>query len=110
MKKTCSQFDTFPTNNVITKNYVNNIDTNLWHAHLGHYFNNNIMDFVIEHTRNHDKNCHQCKITKLKRKPFYISPNNATKPLKLIHSDVVGKLETSYNVFNYYVTFLDDFF
>jgi len=30
--------------------------------------------------------------------------------LELIHSDVVGKLETSYNDFNHYVTFLDDFF
>jgi len=37
------------------------------------------------------------------------SPNNATKSMELVHSDVVGKLETSYNDFNYYVTFLDDF-
>jgi len=42
-------------------------------------------------------NCRQCKITKLKRKPFYSSPNNASKPMELVHS--VGKLETSYNDF-----------
>jgi len=29
--------------------------------------------------------------------------------MELVHSDVVGKLEISYNDFNYYVTFLDDF-
>jgi len=29
--------------------------------------------------------------------------------MELVHSDVVGKLETSYNDFNYYVSFLDDF-
>ena len=42
-------FDTVPTNNIITKNYVNNIDTNLWHARLGHYFSNNIKDYIIYH-------------------------------------------------------------
>jgi len=29
--------------------------------------------------------------------------------MELVHSDVAGKLETSYNDFNYYVIFLDDF-
>jgi len=68
---------------------------------LGHFYNNDIKDFVIEHTKHHnDKNCCQCKITKLKRKSFYSSPNNASKPMELVHSDVVGKLETSYNDFN----------
>jgi len=103
-------FDTIPSNNTISKNYVFIIDTNLWHARLGHFYNNDIKDFVIEHTKYHnDKNWRQCKITKLKRKPFYSSPNNASKPMELVHSDVVGKLEISYNDFNYYVTFLDDF-
>jgi len=46
------------------------------------------------------------QITKLKRKPFYSSHNNASKPMELVHSVVSGKLETSYNDFNYYVTFL----
>jgi len=103
-------FDTITSNNTISKNYVFSINTNLWHARLGHFYNNDIKDFVIEHTKHHnDKNCRQCKITNLKRKPFYSSPNNALKPMELVHSDVVGKLETSYNDFNYYVTFLDDF-
>jgi len=43
------------------------------------------------------------------KKPFYSSPNNATKPMKLVHSDVIGKQETFFNDFNYYVTFLYDF-
>ena len=37
----------------------------------------------------------------MRRKPFYAIEN--------IHSDVVGKLKTSYNDFNYYVTFMDDY-
>ena len=45
----------------------------------------------------------------MKKKPFYTSINKSTHPFQLIHSDVVGKFITSYNGFNYYVTFLDDF-
>ena len=45
----------------------------------------------------------------MKKKTFYTSVNKSTHPLKLIHSDVVGKFITSYKGFNYYVTFLDDF-
>jgi len=46
----------------------------------------------------------------MKKKPFYTSINKSTHPLQLIQSDVVCKLITSYNGFNYYVTFLDDFY
>jgi len=103
-------FNTTPTNNINIINQISNIDTSLWHARLGHYNNKDIKNFVIEHAyNNNNKDCHQCKISKLKRKPFYNSPNNVEKPLELIHTDVVGKLETSYNGYNYYVTFLDDF-
>ena len=45
----------------------------------------------------------------MKKKPFYSSFNKSTHSLQLIHSDVVGKFITSYNGYNYYVTFLDDF-
>ena len=40
----------------LTKNFVYNIDTNLWHTHIAHYYyNNNIKDFVIEHTKKKNK-------------------------------------------------------
>jgi len=55
-------FDTVPTNNIASKFFVYNIDTNLWHDRLDHYYNNNNKNFVIKHTKNHNnKNCHQCK-------------------------------------------------
>ena len=89
------------------KNYK--IDNNKNNNHLGHYYNN-IKIFVIKHTKNHkDKNFHQYIITKLKKKLFYSSSNNATKLMELVHFNVVGILKTSYNDFNCYVTFLDDF-
>jgi len=79
-------------------------------SRLVHYDNKNVQNFVIEHLKLHNsKNCYQCKISKLKKKLFYNTINKADKPLELIHTDVVRKLENSYNDFNYYVTFLNDF-
>ena len=40
----------------LPKNFVYNTDTNLWHVRLDHYYNNNIKDFVIEHTKSHNDN------------------------------------------------------
>jgi len=105
-------FKTFPckiTSN--NNNHIHNINYDLWHARLGHFNNNkDIKLFVLEHTSNHNKkDCHQCKISKLKKKPFYSSFKKAEKPMELVHTDVVGKLENSYLGFNYYVTFLDDY-
>ena len=97
--------------NLINNTNVINFDYDLWHARLGHFNNNkNIQDFVLKHTNLHNKkDCSQCHISKMKKKPFYSSFNKSTHPLQLIHSDVVGKFITSYNGYNYYVTFLDDF-
>jgi len=78
-------------------------------ARLGHFNNKDIKNFVIEYTSNlNNKDFYQCKISKLKRKPFYRSPNKTEKPQEVIHTDVVGKLETFYG-FNYYITFIDDY-
>ncbi|KAG4106214.1 hypothetical protein H8356DRAFT_1323584 [Neocallimastix lanati (nom. inval.)] len=120
----------FKNNDIVLLNvyYESNIQNNLISTHSilkngcaiimkrvnnkdRHYYNNNTKDFIIiEHTKNRtDKNCRQCKITKLKRKPFNSSPNNAIKPMELVHSDVAGKLETSYNDFNYYMRMVQIF-
>eukprot|EP00833_Pecoramyces_ruminatium_P016099 jgi/Orpsp1_1/1190131/evm.model.d7180000076770.1 len=130
-KENLFSFDSTPdyslVNSVLNNIHINNINDNsfnssqmnidasfdydLWHARLGHFNNNkNIKDFVTKHITLHKrKNCDQCNISKLKIKPFYNSINNTSEPLELVHSDVVGKLDNSYNNFNYYVTFLDDF-
>jgi len=90
---------------------INNFDYDLWHAWLGHFNNNkDIENFVLNHTCIHNKkDSTQCKISKMRKKPFYAIENSTTQPLQLVHSDVVGKLKTSYNDFNYYITFMDDY-
>jgi len=45
----------------------------------------------------------------LRRKPFSASESFTTESLELVHTDVVNKLETSFQGYNYYLTFLDDF-
>ena len=55
------------------------------------------------------KECPKCKISKLRKKPYSASDYFTTEPLELVHTDVVGKLETSFQGYNYYLTFLDDF-
>jgi len=95
---------------ITSKNHVFHIDTVLWHPRSGHYVNKNIQNFVIEHLKLYiSKNCHQCKISKLKKKPFYNTLNKSEIPMELVHTDVIGKLENSFNDFNYYFTFLDGF-
>jgi len=50
------------------------------------------------------------QISKLKKKKtFYSILKKAENPIELVHTDVVGKLETSYLGYNYYVSFLDDY-
>jgi len=90
---------------------VNFIDNNLWHSRLGHFCNvKDIKSFVNEHTKLHNKKeCQQCKISKMKKQPFYSTEDTTTEPFQLVHSDVVGKLQNSYQGYSYYVTFLDDF-
>ena len=90
---------------------IHNVDYSLWHSRLGHFNNyNNIKEFIIKHTSFHNKKeCPKCKISKLRRKPFSASDSFTTEPLELVHTDVVCKLETSFQGYNYYLTFLDDF-
>jgi len=51
------------------------------------------------------------KKKKKKKKTFYNTFNKFEKPLELIHTNVVRKLENSFfNNFKYSITFLDVFF
>jgi len=45
----------------------------------------------------------------MKRSTYHKSENRATRPLELVHSDIVGKLENSYNDFNFFLTLMDDY-
>jgi hypothetical protein len=47
MKKTCSRLIQFLQIIIVTKNFIYNIDTNLWHSRWDHDFKNSIKNFVI---------------------------------------------------------------
>ena len=79
--KNLFSFNTTPTNNINIINQISDIDTSLWHARLGHYNNKDIKNFVIDHAyNNNNKDCHQCKISKLKENLFII-PQTTQKNL-----------------------------
>eukprot|EP00833_Pecoramyces_ruminatium_P016113 jgi/Orpsp1_1/1190145/evm.model.d7180000076896.1 len=89
---------------------VNYIEHDLWHFRLGHFNNPNLDKFVIEHTKDHNKEaCITCKLSKLRRNKFEKSLNKSTRLFELVHTDVVGPLTLSYSGYTYYVTFLDDY-
>jgi transposase InsO family protein len=57
-----------------------------------------------------DELCHGCQTGKSHRLPFPPSHKRATKPLEVIHSDLVGPLQSlSIQGNQYFATFLDDF-
>jgi len=69
-----------------SKDYnINNVDLKLWHALLGHYYNQNLQKFLennnIKEEKNDNINCEDCKISKLKKKT--IQQNNQQKFLTI---------------------------
>jgi len=90
----------------------NNLDQyslSIWHKRLYHFYNNNLIKFLNGHTINKTLYI-GCKISKLKKEPFRKTLNaRSTRPLELIHSDIIGPLKESRNNFKYILTFLDDF-
>ena len=56
------------------------------------------------------KLCESCVKGKLHRNPFTSSERYTRKPLKLVHTDVCGKLEaSSLSGGQYFLTFIDDY-
>ena len=64
----------------------------------------------IEFTENEPqiKNCERCTIGKQCRLPFKENTNFSSHKLALIHSDLVGHMETQ-SLGKYLLTFIDDF-
>ena len=53
--------------------------------------------------------CNDCAINKKPAPEYKMNPNPATKVLQRVHTDMSGKLKTSLQGNNYYITFIDEF-
>ena len=80
----------------------------IWHLRLCHFYNNNLRKYLEGHNIK-KSNCIDCKSSKLKKAPLNKSTSHASRPLELIHSDVLGLLKLSRNNYKYVITFLDDY-
>ncbi|KAI7815493.1 Retrovirus-related Pol polyprotein, partial [Rhyzopertha dominica] len=80
--------------------------TLIWHQRFGHMKK---LPEVCKITNTNEK-CDICIQGKMKRKKFEVSKEETNEILKIVHSDVVGKITpNSLGGAQYFVTFLDDF-
>jgi len=95
------------------KNYIFNInklnhDNKLiWHRRLGHYYIENIDDYL--NLRNIiEPLCIDCRISKMKRKPYNKEMPKASDILEVIHYDIIGPINDSINGMRFIITFIDE--
>lgn len=89
----------------------------LWHRRLGHLnlqsmkkMRNAVEGIKFEDDVQSIENCEICSMGKQCRQSFPRSTNETTKILELVHSDMVGPMETlSIGKARYILTFIDDF-
>ena len=53
--------------------------------------------------------CDTCNFSKFARLPFNSSLSRASKPFEIVHSDIWGPINESFDGYKYFVTFVDDF-
>jgi len=97
--------------NLLNQNLYNINDeksNKIWHNRLGHYYNENMENYLKEHKINNNE-CIECKISKLNRKPHNGITPKATKINEIIYSDIMGPIQESINQYKYIITFIDDF-
>lgn len=85
-----------------------------WHKTLGHPSNNVLFKIIKACNLNVSNEnltfCSACQEGKSHKLPFPKSKSQASKPLKIIHTDLWGPAHTiSKHGFRYYIMFLDDF-
>lgn len=100
---------------LIAKNKVNGIT---WHRRLGHVSYGTLqkmkktipgMEFD-DNSEQQIKNCEVCARAKSKRLPFKTSETRSTEILQLLHSDVMGPMQTkSIGHAKYLLTIIDDY-
>ena len=95
--------------------YVVNYDT--WHKRLGHP-SKNVLKHTLEHTKGFDEKvvfpstnpiCPGCTQGKMHNKSFPISNKRASKPLELIHADLLELPIESYHRKKWCLMLLDDY-
>lgn len=104
---------------MVAENHANrNASAITWHRRLGHMnvqSMRKMRDGVVNGVMFKDddqavKQCETCALAKQSRLPFGKSKSQSKKLLELIHSDVMGPLETqSIGHAKYLLTFIDDF-
>jgi len=94
------------TNN---KNELDDYSKTLWHICLGHFYHNNLSQYLELHNVKKHKYLN-CKISKLKRLPHNGIPPTASGILETIHSDQIGPIcITSGTGKKFILTFIDEF-
>ena len=89
-----------------------------WHRKLGHLggkylkkLENMTDGMKLKHSDLENlESCEVCLKSKACRKPFGLNRTRATEPLQILHTDVVGPIETlSWDNHRYFVSVLDDY-
>lgn len=99
----------------LTLNLMNN-NLSVWHRRFGH-FNSDFIKTSLKNTafqnfsKYYEESCPICTFHQMKISPFrYNFRVSTTRPLELIHSDIVGPIEpTSQGGSKYFVSFIDDY-
>lgn len=106
------------------KNYSSFASSNkamLWHVRMGHAsleYLRRLQKIWINNKKLQDvdfndsiKDCEICALSKFKKLPFKNIRSRATRPLQVIHSDVMGKISppTYPKGYQYIVVFVDDY-
>ncbi|MGH2612511.1 MAG: DDE-type integrase/transposase/recombinase, partial [Rhabdochlamydiaceae bacterium] len=98
-----------------------NLSIDTWHARLGHVNKDMILKLKsavdglditeIKDEQELNKPCEVCITTKMKKQPFGVSTRRATKPLELVHADLMGPLrvKTKFDQHVYVLTIVDDY-
>src|SRR3990172_4292311 len=91
----------------------------MWHRRMGHPGKNAIEKMkihttgmkIIPDSHTHNEKCETCIKAKMTKRPFPKSTRRATKPMELIHTDVIGpfKTQTKEGGCVYVISFIDDY-
>ena len=94
-------------NNIMAIQNFRNAEELIWHRRLGHFYQEDLKNFLNHHEINLDK-CDDCRIAKMKRNPHNKIPPRAKEILEVIHSDIIGPINTSYTGKRFILTILDE--
>ena len=84
------------------------VTTTRWHKRFGHPSQSLIKD-MQEKKKKGDEPCQVCISSKQTRASHPRNPQRASRPLEIVHMDIVGPMETSWlGGARYLITFLDD--